>query len=660
MSELLKKISVKKDRATRQTWVVPACFGMSCLFTVLSVVLLCIRGFDTMEPEWIFSVSADIFCMAVCAMLCFSATLNPKSQNDDTRVFVTLLITNALALFTDEVCWLVQGIPGLAQINLVANVLFFMMGSVLIYLFWEYIRRALRLNDRPMRIADMFVTVMLYPSLILCLINFFYPLFFEIGADGFYRRAAQWDVSQVYLSITLTVVIISIICSKASKKDRFVAVSFIAIPMLNQILTANIFGLSTQYAAMTVSIVLIYGVLFAEREKVLASTEMELGVATRIQADMLPGAFPFLPERTEFDLYASMTPAREVGGDFYDFFMVDDNRLALVIADVSGKGIPAALFMMASKILIKNTVMTGKSPGEALAAVNNQICESNHGEMFVTVWLGILSLDDGTLVTANAGHEYPVIKIPGGGFELKKSKHSFVVGGMKGIKYKESSITLEPDSKLFVYTDGVPEAENEQEEQYGCDRLIYVLNKNKNADPHGLLDAVSADVGAFVCDRSQFDDLTMLCVHYRGRAYKELTVPATVDNIDDVTDFVNGQLEELGCPPKVQMQIAIVIDELFGNIAKYAYAPGTGDATVQFGTEKGGTTAVIRFIDNGRQFDPLNQAEPDVHAPASERKEGGLGIFLVKKTMSSVEYEYKDGKNILTVKKDLQQKGKAK
>ena len=513
---IVKKINDKRDWLGRQTWIVPVCFGFSCFLTVLSIVLLFVRGFNGMENTWAFSIGADLFCMAVCAMLCFSATLNRKARNADTHVFVTLLTTTAFALFLDEICWLVQGIAAFRFVNLVTNVLFYMMGSVLVYLFWSYIRRALRLNDKPMRIADFFVTVMLYPSLILCFLNLFYPLFFEIDMQGVYRRAPQWDVSQVYLSITLTVVIIAILFAKASKKDRAVAVSFVAIPLVNQIITSSVFGLSTQYAAMTVSIVLIYGVLFADREKTLASTEMELGVATKIQANMLPSTFPFLPERTDFNLYASMTPAKEVGGDFYDFFMVDDNHLALVIADVSGKGIPAALFMMASKILIKNTVMTGKSPGEVLRAVNNQICENNREEMFVTVWLGILSLDDGKLVTANAGHEYPMLKKPGGDFELVKTKHSFVVGGMAGIKYKETEMVLEPDSKLFVYTDGVPEAEDESERQYGYDRFLSVLNKNKDEMPDKLLEAVGADVKAFVQDQPQFDDLTMLCVHYKG------------------------------------------------------------------------------------------------------------------------------------------------
>lgn len=517
MNNLVKRINDRKDWIEEQTWLVPVCFGFALFLTVLSVVLMIARGFAGMRQEWLFSIGADIFCMAVCTMLCFSATLNNKARNADTHVFVTLLTTTAFALFLDESCWLVQGNPGLRVINLIVNILFYMMGAVLIYLFWEYIRRALKLYDRPMKMADVFLTVMFYLSLLLCLVNLVYPLYFEVDYNGVYRRAAQWDVSQIYLSMTLAAVVIAIIFSRASKKDKYVAASFVAIPLVNQIITSSTFGISTQYAAMTVSIVLIYGVLFAEREKTLASTEMELGVATKIQADMLPNTFPFLPERSEFDLYASMTPAKEVGGDFYDFFMVDENRLALVIADVSGKGIPAALFMMSSKILIKNTVMTGKSPGEALTAVNNQICENNQEEMFVTVWLGILNLEDGTLVTANAGHEYPMLKQPGGDFELQKTKHSFVVGGMGGIRYKETEIKLEPDSKLFVYTDGVPEAENAGAEQYGNDRFLAVLNKNKDDDPERLLKAVGADVKAFTQNQPQFDDLTMLCIHYRGK-----------------------------------------------------------------------------------------------------------------------------------------------
>ena len=243
----------------------------------------------------------------------------------------------------------------------------------------------------------------------------------------------------------------------------------------------------------------------------------ELNLAKRIQADMLPNLFPAFPERDEFDLYASMDPAKEVGGDFYDFFMIDDDHLGMVIADVSGKGIPAAMFMMFSKNIIANNAMLGKLPAKALEDANNSICKNNSEEMFVTVWLGILEISTGHVVAANAGHEYPAIKSADGGFELFKDKHGLVVGGMEGLRYREYELQLEPGSKIFVYTDGVPEATNAEEEMFGTDRMIGALNTDPGAEPKQILKNVRGAVDDFVKDAEQFDDLTMLCLEYRGK-----------------------------------------------------------------------------------------------------------------------------------------------
>jgi len=250
----------------------------------------------------------------------------------------------------------------------------------------------------------------------------------------------------------------------------------------------------------------------AEKERI--STELSL--ATRIQADMLPNVFPAFPDHSEFDVYATMNPAKEVGGDFYDFFLIDHDHLALVMADVSGKGVPAALFMMASKIMIQNIAMTGVSPREVLETTNNRICRNNQQEMFVTVWLGILDLRTGELKAANAGHEYPVVTRAEGQFELVKDKHGFVIGGMEGVRYKEYEIQLEPGEEVFLYTDGVPEATNAQNELYGTDRMMAILNSSQGLEPEEVLKMVKADVDRFVGDAPQFDDLTMLCVRYNG------------------------------------------------------------------------------------------------------------------------------------------------
>ena len=251
----------------------------------------------------------------------------------------------------------------------------------------------------------------------------------------------------------------------------------------------------------------------AEKERI--STELNL--ATKIQESMLPGIFPPFPERTEFDIYASMDPAKEVGGDFYDFFLVDDDHLCLVMADVSGKGIPAALFMMASKIILANYAKMGKSPSEILTAANAAICSKNPEDMFVTVWLGIIEISTGTITAANAGHEYPIIKKANGDFELFKDKHGFVIGGMAGLKYKEYTIDIKPGSKLFLYTDGVPEATDSENQLFGTERMMDALNENPDGSPQEILKTVRNSVDAFVKDAEQFDDLTMLCFEFKEK-----------------------------------------------------------------------------------------------------------------------------------------------
>ena len=244
-----------------------------------------------------------------------------------------------------------------------------------------------------------------------------------------------------------------------------------------------------------------------------ARMETELQMATQIQEGMLPNIYPPFPDRKEFDIYGTMNPAREVGGDFYDFFLIDDDHLAMVVADVSGKGVPAALFMMAAKIILANYTMMGKSPSEVLEATNLTVCSNNPQEMFVTVWLGILEISTGVQTAANAGHEYPALK-KNGRFELVKDRHGFVVGGIENVTYPQYTLQLEPGDTLFLYTDGVPEATNQTLESFGTARMIDALNENPAASPRALLQNVHAAVDRFVGKAEQFDDLTMLCLSY--------------------------------------------------------------------------------------------------------------------------------------------------
>lgn len=246
----------------------------------------------------------------------------------------------------------------------------------------------------------------------------------------------------------------------------------------------------------------------AEKERIGA----ELNVAAKIQSDMLPCIFPAFPDYPEFDIYATMTPAKEVGGDFYDFFLVDNDHLALVMADVSGKGVPAALFMMISKTLIKSAAQAGLSPKEVLERVNSQLCENNDAEMFVTVWLGILEISTGRMVCANAGHEFPAICRKGEQFALYKDPHGFVLAGMEGARYRSYELQLEPGDTIFVYTDGVPEATNSENVLFGTDRMLAALNQKPDAGCREVLQDVHRAIDVFMDGAPQFDDITMLAL----------------------------------------------------------------------------------------------------------------------------------------------------
>ena len=251
----------------------------------------------------------------------------------------------------------------------------------------------------------------------------------------------------------------------------------------------------------------------AESERI--STELDM--ARRIQAESLPNIFPPFPERTEFDIYASMHPAKEVGGDFYDFFLLDADHLGLVIADVSGKGIPAALFMAVSRTVIRDQLMSGCDPVRALERANAQLCSENPHMMFVTVWLAVVEISTGKGVACNAGHEHPAVRRAGGTFELVKYKHDRPAGFVPDTVYHSREFELKPGDSLLVYTDGVPEANNPQTELFGEERMMETLNRYADAEPEELIRRIYEAVASFADGADQFDDITMLAVKYHGR-----------------------------------------------------------------------------------------------------------------------------------------------
>lgn len=382
----------------------------------------------------------------------------------------------------------------------------------------------------------------------------------------------------------------------------------------------------------------------AEKERIGA----ELDVAARIQASMLPCIFPAFPERDEFEVYATMNPAKEVGGDFYDFFMVDEDNLAIVIADVSGKGVPAALFMVIGKTLIKDHITSGKDLGEVFTEVNRLLCESNSEELFITAFAGVLNLITGKFRYANAGHETPFVAKKNGKFKPHKIRAAFVLAGMEGIRYKSDEIQLEPGDKLFQYTDGVTEATDKDNQLFGMERLEETLGGLADRTSAEIIDGVKKDIDKFVGEAPQFDDITMLCLEYRGNPKASMTVDVSLKNIPRLTDFVENTMRARGASSAIVIKMNVALDEIYSNIVKFS---GATYAKITCGVE--GDSAFLRFEDDGIPYDPLKKEDADITLSAKERKIGGLGILMVKKSMDMVKYSYKDCRNVLTLTKKL-------
>jgi phosphoserine phosphatase RsbU/P len=386
----------------------------------------------------------------------------------------------------------------------------------------------------------------------------------------------------------------------------------------------------------------------AEKQKI----NTELSVAASIQTSMLPSVFPPFPDRDEFDIYASMFPAREVGGDFYDFFFVDKDNLALVIADVSGKGIPAALFMVIAKTLI-NDNSYGNNPAAVFENVNKKLCENNEMGLFVTAFFGFYNIPSGRFVFVNAGHNPPLIKRSGKGYEFIKTKPCIVLAFMENMKYKEEELYLQPGDMLYFYTDGVTEAMSQKRELFGEQRLVDALNKNTDCYPQDLLQAIKREVDKFANGTEQADDITMLAVKVSenpNNPVKKMKLQANVKNLSRVNNFVNKELEKAKCQPDMYDVIDVVVEEIFVNIANYAYIPEIGDVTISISTAN---KLEIKFEDNGKPYNPLESAEPDLDVDISKREIGGLGIYLVKKLVDSVEYSRVEEKNVLVITKKL-------
>ena len=395
-------------------------------------------------------------------------------------------------------------------------------------------------------------------------------------------------------------------------------------------------------------------------EAAKARMQEELNVGRDIQRSMLPRAFPAFPDRKEIELYAVLEPAMEVGGDLYDFFMVDDHRLCFVIGDVSGNGVPAALFMAMTKIMVKTRAASDPSPASIVTHVNDALSADNDSCMFVTLYLGILNLSDGTLLTTNAGHNPPLLKHRDGQFEWLTAQDGPMVGPMPGIAFKESLIQLTPGDELFFYTDGVTEADNVRRELFGNERLKAVLDQSRATLVIDRVADVMRAVKAFAGGAPQADDITILGVRYHGVAtinaaagFFRQTMPNQLMEIPTLQMAFERYISQWeGARPLIPT-LNMALDDLLNNVVQYAFPNDQAEHRIVVEGDVRDGCVVLIITDDGIPFNPLTVAPPDLSLLLHEREIGGLGIHLVKSMFDEVMYHRDVGHNVLTIKKKL-------
>ncbi len=385
----------------------------------------------------------------------------------------------------------------------------------------------------------------------------------------------------------------------------------------------------------------------------------ELEFAKQIQSSSLPVITEKVSKRQEFDIYASMKTAKEVGGDFYDFYGNEKN-FNIMIADVSGKGIPAAMFMMRAKADLRTLTEADKPLDEVFTSANSSLCDRNDAGMFVTAWQGNIDLETGLLTFVNGGHNPPLIKKASTGkFEYLKSKAGFILGGMEGFKYRSNTLQLEPGDVLFLYTDGITEAVDNDLKLYGEQRLLDLLNKTEAKNMKELCLEVSKDIEVFSNGAQQADDITMLAFEYKGI----VPIPsihfdeAKLTDIEQMTEFLNAELNKCQCLKKERYQLDVALDEVVSNIINHGYDGKPGPLTMSVEYREDRNAIYLKFIDKGIPYNPLHNSDPNLDVSLEERKVGGVGIYIVKNTMDDMKYKYEDGQNILTLTKLLNKEG---
>lgn len=501
----------------RSVTTLAAIYG--AILVTLSVYIFITMGLGRLPETSTINIVQDIVCIIMAFVLFICVIIGTPQKGRDLNFFLLMLFTNISASFSDEVAWLINGQPEYIPVNIASNTVFYIANALMAYFFWKYVTSFLRITENRLGIWPKLFTGGIICSVLLIIINLFTGIYFTVSEDGFYHRSPYYMISNIYIYVMMILALVLVVLARKQLKRYQIVVLFlyVLLPLATGLVAVFSYGITLTNTASIVVLLLMYCILHVIQSRERFVAESELATATTIQKDFLPQIFPPYPDKNEFELFASMTPAKEVGGDLYDYFLADDDHLVMIIADVSGKGVPAALFMMVVKTLLKNqSLNTFDSASDIFFKVNNQLCEGNEIGMFATAWLGILELSTGSLSYATAGHEYMTLKKPDGKFAIIKERNSPPLAVMENMHYKEYGLQLTPGDIIWLYTDGVPEASNSRGQMFGLDRMLESLDKHCNGTMKELDSGVRSDLEAFTAGADPFDDITTLCVRYNG------------------------------------------------------------------------------------------------------------------------------------------------
>ena len=456
---------------------------------------------------FLFDCGVDTFGALVSAGLYYGCM---KQEGEGTGAFRTLTLFVSVSFIVNYLFYFTTGIPGQTGYPFMFAMLSKLFDLLMIFFFYQYVRSTLDFEGKLAMWAKKGIPILLVIESLVILSNIFCPTTFFINAQGFYQSTDIYFIEDIYLIVTSVITAILIFKCKHPANHKIAGLTFIFPPLVNYILNKGTFGNASQYGMILVSLIIMYCIIFNEKNSKLAAAQTELNMASRIQTDALPPVAPEFPEHPNINLRGSMYTAREVGGDFFDYFIIDEDRICFLVADVSGKGTPAALFMMTSKTMIKDYALILESTSEIFTAVNYRLCENNEAGMFATSWIGILNTRTMTLQYTNAGHNYPMIQRKGQPCEEIRQNHGLFLGGLEYTRYKQEEIRLEPGDRILLYTDGIVEAHAKKKNLYGTKRLQQVLDDTRNCPGEQVLERIFDDVNNFAAGVPQFDDITMV------------------------------------------------------------------------------------------------------------------------------------------------------